>query len=170
LGSGLLAGGTAASIEIKTDGQNAGSNFPKMEDSRLRLPESSKSSQGTFRTLGEPLKGSPGVLNPLKGDLEPLGTPKMIFEDIDTIIKVKGGGLVGQAEAIKLGLARALCEFSPGPIINVDAAASSSTSLNTDEIRKQLKDKGYLTQDSRVKERRKYGLKKARKATQYNKR
>jgi ribosomal protein S9 len=77
----------------------------------------------------------------------------------DTIVKVKGGGLVGQAEAIKLGLARALCSLTPTEI-----AASQ------DEVRKQLKDKGYLTQDSRVKERRKYGLKKARKATQYNKR
>jgi small subunit ribosomal protein S9 len=77
----------------------------------------------------------------------------------DTIVKVKGGGLVGQAEAIKLGLARALCSLTP-----TEVAASQ------DEVRKQLKDKGYLTQDSRVKERRKYGLKKARKATQYNKR
>ena len=66
-------------------------------------------------------------------------------------VKVKGGGIVGQAEAIKLGVARALCE------IKLD-------------YRKFLKDKGYLTQDSRSKERRKYGLKKARKASQYHKR
>jgi small subunit ribosomal protein S9 len=78
---------------------------------------------------------------------------------IDTIVKVKGGGLVGQAEAIKLGLARAICSLT----ISDEIAPQ-------DEVRKQLKDKGYLTQDSRVKERRKYGLKKARKATQYNKR
>nr|AYQ95097.1 ribosomal protein S9 [Protosiphon botryoides] len=77
----------------------------------------------------------------------------------DTIVKVKGGGLVGQAEAIKLGLARALCSLTIAEI-----------TTSQDEVRKQLKDKGYLTQDSRVKERRKYGLKKARKATQYNKR
>jgi small subunit ribosomal protein S9 len=81
------------------------------------------------------------------------------FENMDTIVKVKGGGLIGQAEAIKLGLARALCELP-----------NETSNLSTEEIRKQLKDKGYLTQDSRVKERRKYGLKKARKATQYNKR
>ena len=89
---------------------------------------------------------------------------KSLLENVDTIVKVKGGGLVGQAEAIKLGLARALCELNPLLL------TETSNSLNTDEIRKQLKDKGYLTQDSRVKERRKYGLKKARKATQYNKR
>ncbi len=81
------------------------------------------------------------------------------FAQIDTIVKVKGGGLIGQAEAIKLGLARAICSLT---------ITDSMTSQ--DEVRKQLKDKGYLTQDSRVKERRKYGLKKARKATQYNKR
>nr|YP_009629549.1 ribosomal protein S9 [Chlorococcum tatrense]AYQ94333.1 ribosomal protein S9 [Chlorococcum tatrense] len=81
------------------------------------------------------------------------------FEKIDTIVKVKGGGLIGQAEAIKLGLARALCSLT-----------TNETGISEEEIRKQLKDKGYLTQDSRVKERRKYGLKKARKATQYNKR
>lgn len=80
-------------------------------------------------------------------------------EKIDTIVKVKGGGLVGQAEAIKLGLARALCSLT-----------TNETGISEEEIRKQFKDKGYLTQDSRVKERRKYGLKKARKATQYNKR
>jgi small subunit ribosomal protein S9 len=81
------------------------------------------------------------------------------FAQIDTIVKVKGGGLVGQAEAIKLGLARALCSLTMAEITS-----------SIDEVRKQLKDKGYLTQDSRIKERRKYGLKKARKATQYNKR
>ncbi len=76
-------------------------------------------------------------------------------EKFDTIVKVKGGGLIGQAEAIKLAVARAICEMH-------------KTSENS--VRKILKDKGYLTQDSRVKERRKYGLKKARKASQYHKR
>ena len=95
-------------------------------------------------------------------------TEKSILENVDTIVKVKGGGLVGQAEAIKLGLARALCELNPSSLS--PSATETNNLLNTDEIRKQLKDKGYLTQDSRVKERRKYGLKKARKATQYNKR
>lgn len=91
------------------------------------------------------------------------GPSTFSLEGFDTIVKVKGGGLIGQAEAIKLGVARALCEIE-----------SSSTNLNettpSTEVRKQLKTKGYLTQDSRVKERRKYGLKKARKASQYHKR
>lgn len=76
--------------------------------------------------------------------------------EIDIIVKVKGGGLIGQAEAIKLGVARAFCIME-----NVYGGAL---------LRKILKTKGYLTQDSRVKERRKYGLKKARKASQYHKR
>eukprot|EP00882_Tetradesmus_deserticola_P000060 GHRQ01000065.1.p1 GENE.GHRQ01000065.1~~GHRQ01000065.1.p1 ORF type:complete len:149 (+),score=14.90 GHRQ01000065.1:1187-1633(+) len=77
---------------------------------------------------------------------------------IDTIVKVQGGGLIGQAEAIKLGVARALCQ--------IELSGSETNGL----IRKSFKDQGYLTIDARVKERRKYGLKKARKASQYHKR
>ena len=81
-------------------------------------------------------------------------TPAVNMLEFDTFVKVQGGGLIGQAEAIQLGLARALCLIS-----------------NSDEsTKKSLKDKGYLTQDSREKERRKYGLNKARKASQYHKR
>lgn len=76
-----------------------------------------------------------------------------IPSNIDAIVKVEGGGLMGQTEAIKLAVARAVCQMN-----------------GASEIRKNLKDKGYLTQDSRIKERRKYGLRKARKAPQYNKR
>lgn len=80
------------------------------------------------------------------------------MDQITTIVKVEGGGLTGQSEAIKLGVARALSQLS-------ESKAESNM-----EVRKALKDKGYLTQDSRIKERRKYGLKKARKASQYHKR
>ena len=66
-------------------------------------------------------------------------------------ILVKGGGLTGQAEASRLGISRALILFDAN-------------------YRKKLKKFGYLTQDSRIKERRKYGLKKARKAPQWAKR
>lgn len=83
------------------------------------------------------------------------------MDEINTIIKVEGGGLIGQAEAIKLAVARAVCLLLSN--------FQTDTSLET-TIKKSLKDKGYLTQDSRVKERRKYGLKKARKASQYHKR
>lgn len=64
---------------------------------------------------------------------------------------VDGGGLTGQADAIKLGVARLICEIDP-------------------QNRKILKPFGFLTRDSRIKERKKYGLRKARKASQYSKR
>lgn len=86
-------------------------------------------------------------------------------ESFDTIVKVKGGGLIGQAEAIKLGVARALCDIE-----SLSASKDSDELHDQTEIRRQLRTKGYLTQDSRIKERRKYGLRKARKAAQYHKR
>ena len=66
-------------------------------------------------------------------------------------VRVAGGGLTGQAEAIRHGIARALIEASP-------------------ELRSVLKDAGLLTRDPRAKERKKAGLKRARKAPQYTKR
>jgi small subunit ribosomal protein S9 len=96
------------------------------------------------------------VLEPNSENLE-TQTQSLKMDKIDTIVKVEGGGLIGQAEAIKLAVARAICELN-------------DKENNLTEIRHLLKTKGYLTQDSRIKERRKYGLKKARKASQYHKR
>ena len=73
------------------------------------------------------------------------------LEKFDVIASVNGGGFSGQAGAIRLGVARALNE------------------ANT-EFRPTLKSNGFLTRDSRAKERKKYGLKKARKAPQFSKR
>ena len=72
-------------------------------------------------------------------------------KDYDVRVTIRGGGVAGQAGAVRLGVARALIELDP-------------------ELRAQLKSEGYLTRDAREKERRKYGLKKARKAPQYSKR
>jgi small subunit ribosomal protein S9 len=69
----------------------------------------------------------------------------------DTICKVVGGGLSGQAGAIRHGISRALLKAD-------------------DELRAVLKKAGFLTRDPRMKERKKYGLKKARKAPQFSKR
>lgn len=69
----------------------------------------------------------------------------------DMIIRVNGGGLSGQAGAVRLGIARALLQYNP-------------------ELRKALKEKGMLTRDPRMVERKKYGLKKARRAPQFSKR
>jgi small subunit ribosomal protein S9 len=69
----------------------------------------------------------------------------------DVIALISGGGVTGQAGALRLGVARALTLIDP-------------------ENRPSLKKAGFLTRDARVKERKKYGLKKARKAPQYSKR
>ena len=66
-------------------------------------------------------------------------------------VKVKGGGITGQAGAIRLGIARALLKVDP-------------------ELRPILRQGGFLTRDAREKERKKPGLKRARKAPQYTKR
>ncbi|MDD2575134.1 MAG: 30S ribosomal protein S9 [Acholeplasmataceae bacterium] len=69
----------------------------------------------------------------------------------DISVNVFGGGITGQAGAIRLGITRALLEVNP-------------------DFRKILKPAGMITRDSRAKERKKYGLKKARKASQFSKR
>ncbi|HYJ61989.1 MAG TPA: 30S ribosomal protein S9 [Actinomycetota bacterium] len=71
--------------------------------------------------------------------------------DHDIAVTVRGGGVAGQAGAVRLGIARALIDQEP-------------------DLRAQLKAEGFLRRDAREKERRKYGLKKARKAPQYSKR
>ena len=73
------------------------------------------------------------------------------LEKYDVICKVQGGGFTGQAGAIRHGIARALLEANA-------------------EYRPTLKTNGYLTRDPRMKERKKYGIKKARKAPQFSKR
>jgi small subunit ribosomal protein S9 len=81
-------------------------------------------------------------------------TPFQVTETVGkfrVVVKVKGGGITGQAEAIRHGIARALAK--------------------EDELFKPLlRKEGLLTRDSRIKERKKYGLKRARKAPQYTKR
>ena len=69
----------------------------------------------------------------------------------DIVALVNGGGLTGQAQAIQLGVARLVCQIDK-------------------ENRPILKPFGFLTRDARIKERKKYGLRKARKAPQYSKR
>ncbi|NLJ58920.1 MAG: 30S ribosomal protein S9 [Tissierellia bacterium] len=80
--------------------------------------------------------------------------PLMITDTMgqyDVLVNVKGGGYTGQAGAIRLGISRALLEVD-------------------NELRPILKKAGFLTRDSRMKERYKYGLKKARRASQFSKR
>lgn len=93
------------------------------------------------------LQFNPGYLAVTKAPLETLG----LEGEYDILVNVNGGGLTGQADSIRLGVARALCQLDP-------------------DNRKPLKVEGYLTRDPRAKERKKYGLHKARKAPQYSKR
>ena len=80
-------------------------------------------------------------------------------DTFDIEVKVNGGGFTGQTGAIRLGITRALLEYDK----NTDPTSDSS-------FRKILKAKGMITRDSRIKERKKPGLKKARKAPQFSKR
>ena len=93
------------------------------------------------------LQANAAYLTAAKAPLETLG----LESEYDILVNVRGGGLTGQADSIKLGVARALCMLDP-------------------DNRMPLKTEGYLTRDPRQKERKKYGLKKARKAGQFSKR
>ena len=81
---------------------------------------------------------------------QPLEATNMA-DKFDVIVNVKGGGFTGQAGAIRHGIARALNKYDL-------------------DLRPTLKKAGYLTRDPRMKERKKYGLKKARRAPQFSKR
>nr|WP_028937599.1 30S ribosomal protein S9 [Pseudonocardia spinosispora] len=113
---------------------------------RVRLVPGS----GNFRLNGKDLP----VYFPNKVHQQLVKEPLVITEQgekYDVLASLKGGGISGQAGALRLGIARALVE------------------LNADD-RPALKAAGFLTRDARATERKKYGLKKARKAPQYSKR
>ncbi len=124
-----------------------GTGRRKQSIARVRLVPG----QGTLTINGRPgdnyLQYNPTYLNTTKAPLEVLG----LEAEYDILVSVKGGGITGQADAIRLGVARALCQLDP-------------------DNRAPLKIEGYLTRDPRAKERKKYGLRKARKAPQFSKR
>ena len=113
---------------------------------RVRLVEGTGSYQLNGRTIDEffPTRAHRMIVS---SPLRLAGKDK----DLDVLARIEGGGVSGQAGALRLGIARALIELDP-------------------ELRPLLKKEGFLTRDPREKERRKYGLKKARKAPQYSKR
>jgi small subunit ribosomal protein S9 len=91
---------------------------------------------------------------PRRGDVDILLEPLELIGQsgqYDITVHVSGGGISGQRDAIKLGIARALLKLDP-------------------DLRPPLRQNGYLTRDARVKERKKPGLKRARKAPTYTKR
>lgn len=113
---------------------------------RVRLVEGTGSYQLNGRTIDEffPTRAHRMIVS---SPLRLAGKDK----DLDVVARIEGGGVSGQAGALRLGIARALIDLDP-------------------ELRPLLKKEGFLTRDPREKERRKYGLKKARKAPQYSKR
>lgn len=82
--------------------------------------------------------------------LEPLEAANLV-QSVDITVRATGGGLSGQAGACRMGIARALVSYQP-------------------ELFGLMRDRGYLTRDSRMKERKKYGLHGARRGTQFSKR
>ena len=113
---------------------------------RVRLVEGT----GTFKLNGRPLDDY--FPNPTHRRLitEPLRVTNTL-ERYDVIASLVGGGISGQAGALRHGIARALIDLD-------------------EELRGELKKRGFLTRDASEVERKKYGLKKARKAPQYSKR
>lgn len=119
----------------------------KRSSARVRIyPQGS----GAFVVNGKQVK----EYFPRFGDYETLVGPledTSLQGQMDVTVLVEGGGITGQTSAVRLGLARALVKYD-------------------EELRPQLRSEGHLTRDARIKERKKPGLKRARKAPTYTKR
>lgn len=124
-----------------------GTGRRKTSVARVRLVPGS----GQLTVNGKPgelyFQFNPNYIAIAKAPLETLG----LENEYDILVNAHGGGLTGQSDSIRLGVARALCQLDP-------------------DNRPPLKIEGYLTRDPRAKERKKYGLHKARKAPQFSKR
>ncbi|XP_027331473.1 30S ribosomal protein S9, chloroplastic [Abrus precatorius] len=135
-----LPGGFAAQTII-------GTGRRKCAIARVVLQEGTGKFIINYRDAKDYLQGNPLWIQYIKVPLVTLGYES----SYDVFVKAEGGGLSGQAQAISLGIARALLKVS-------------------EDHRVPLRQEGLLTRDSRVVERKKVGLKKARKAPQYSKR
>ena len=119
----------------------------KESSARVRL----MSGSGKFVVNDKPAEEYFPRLGDLQAILAPLQTANENREQLDISVVVKGGGVTGQTSAVQLGIARALLKINP-------------------DLRAALRKSGFLTRDSRIKERKKPGLKRARKAPTYTKR
>lgn len=124
-----------------------GTGRRKTSVARVRLIPGSGSINVNGKEAELHFQYNPNYLSLAKKPLIILG----LENDYNILVNANGGGLTGQADAIRLGIARALCLVNP-------------------EYRSLLKANGLLTRDAREVERKKYGLKKARKASQFSKR
>lgn len=114
---------------------------------RVRLH---KKGTGIYQVNGQPVEKYFNTLEMLQVAKAPIDLLSLQTQD-DITVRVSGGGKRGQADSVRHGLARVLVKLDP-------------------EYRTQLKQAGYLTRDPRAKERKKYGLKRARRAPQWQKR
>lgn len=128
---------------------------------RIQHYGTGKRKSSIARVYLRPGKGQITVNRRALEDYFPSDTLKMVIKQplqltetsdkFDIFANIRGGGLTGQAWAMRLGISRALCEFNQ-------------------ELRGRLKKGGFLTRDARIKERKKYGQPGARKRFQYSKR
>lgn len=95
--------------------------------------------------------------------LQPLKAVDML-DKFDVKVRVRGGGISGQAGAIRLGIARALVQYDE------EGKDAATAGVGEKSFRRILRSHGYLTRDAREVERKKVGLHKARRATQFSKR
>jgi small subunit ribosomal protein S9 len=109
------------------------------------------SGSGNFIVNEKPLDAYFNRLGDMQAILAPLETAGENREALDVTVIVKGGGVTGQTSAVQLGVARALIKMNP-------------------DLRSAMRKGGFLTRDARIKERKKPGLKRARKAPTYTKR
>ena len=127
--------------------QYYGTGRRKSSVARVRLVPGKGNIIVNKKTLDDYFGGLELLKNEVKRPLQITGAEGKF----DVIATVKGGGTTGQSGALRHGVSRALCQADP-------------------ENRPALKATGFLTRDPRMKERKKYGLKKARKASQFSKR
>jgi len=128
---------------------------------RIQHYGTGKRKSSVARVYLRPGKGQITINKRALEDYFPSDTLKMVIKQplqltetsdkFDIFANIRGGGMTGQAWAMRLGISRALCEFNQ-------------------ELRGRLKKSGFLTRDSRIKERKKYGQPGARKRFQYSKR
>jgi len=130
--------------------QYAATGRRKEAVARVRLRSASGGSEPERVVNGRPLRDYLGRETLVRQVLQPLDLAPSA-SGFGIVASVHGGGVTGQAGALRLGLARALLVYDP-------------------ELRKQLRKMGLLTRDPRMKERKKYGLRGARRAFQFSKR
>jgi small subunit ribosomal protein S9 len=119
----------------------------KESTARVRLMAGS----GQFMINGKPLEEYFNRQGDPENALAPLETAGENRTEFDLTVIVRGGGVTGQTDAVKLGIARALVKMNP-------------------DLKEAMRKGGFLTRDARIKERKKPGLKRARKAPTYTKR